>query len=60
MRRCREPRSPRTRGWRHETTFADFRIWWHHFFYTALTDQLAAAGAIRVPEPGLFHYVMIR
>lgn len=46
--------------WHDETTFAEYRIWWYHFFYTALTDQLAADGAIRVPETGLFHYLMIQ
>lgn len=46
--------------WHDETTFGEFRIWWYHFFYTALTDQLAADGSIRIPANGLFHYLVVR
>lgn len=45
--------------WGKEITFEEYAIWWYHFFYTALTDRLAAEGAIRVPASGLFHYVIV-
>ncbi len=50
----------RASRWHAETTFEEFRIWWYHFFYTELTNQLAAEDAIDLPETGLFHYLMIR
>ncbi len=46
--------------WHVETTFEEFRIWWYHFFYTELTNQLAAEGALNLPETGLFHYLLSR
>lgn len=46
-------------SWRRETTFEEFRIWWYHFFYTAVTEELAREGVIHIPETGLFHYILV-
>jgi len=45
--------------WGAEVTFEEYRIWWYHVFYTALTDRLAEAGVIRIPSTGLFHYAIV-
>jgi len=47
-------------AWGAEVTFEEYGIWWYHFFYTALTDQLGAEGVIHIPATGLFHYGVVR
>jgi hypothetical protein len=42
-----------------EVTFEEFLIWWYHFFYTRVTDQLIAEGVIEVPPGGVFTYLQI-
>jgi hypothetical protein len=41
-----------------ETTFEEYLIWWYHFFYTAVTDRLAALGALRIPANGVMTYIV--
>lgn len=52
--RAQYDRSPYTGG----TSFEEYLIWWYHFFYTAVTDRLAAAGALRIPAGGVTTYVV--
>lgn len=41
-----------------EVTFEEYLIWWYHFFYTETTNQLAAAGALRLPPSGVITYLI--
>jgi hypothetical protein len=45
--------------YRSEVTFAEYAIWWYHFFYTEVTDSLAAQGLLAVPATGNVTYVII-
>jgi hypothetical protein len=42
-----------------EITFQEFFMWWYHFFYTAVTNELAARGLIRIPPGGTFTYLVM-
>ena len=46
--------------WHDEISFEEYRIWWYHFFYSALTEQLAQEGVLTIPATGLFHYIVVR
>lgn len=41
-----------------ETTFNEYFIWWYHFFYTRVTDQLATDGLLQIPMSGNFTYLV--
>lgn len=40
-------------------TFEEYFMWWYHLYYTAVTDRLAAAGHIRLPESGITTYLLV-
>lgn len=42
-----------------ETTFNEYFIWWYHFFYTRVTNQLAADGLLRIPMSGNVTYFVV-
>lgn len=52
--RTRYERSP----YAEEASFEEYLIWWYHFFYTAVTDRLAARGALRIPAGGVTTYIV--
>jgi len=41
-----------------EISFNEYLIWWYHFFYSAVTDRLIAAGRIQIPSSGLANYII--
>jgi hypothetical protein len=41
-----------------EVTFAEYAIWWYHFFYSKVTDSLATHGLLAVPTSGNVTYVV--
>jgi hypothetical protein len=41
-----------------EITFEEYFMWWYHFFYTELTDILAARGFIEIPTSGFTTYII--
>lgn len=45
--------------WARSIAFEEYSIWWYHFFYTVVTEQLGAEGLIRIPPSGLFHYALV-
>ena len=42
-----------------ETTFEEFFIWYYHFLYSYVTDQLIAEGFIKMPEAGISQYILV-
>lgn len=46
-------------GYKDEISFNEFFIWWYHFIYTQVTDNLAKEGIIQMPEDGNFYYEII-
>lgn len=42
-----------------EITFQEFFMWWYHFFYTAVTNELVARGLIQIPPGGTFTYLVM-
>jgi hypothetical protein len=45
--------------YRDEITFQEFFMWWYHFFYTAVTNELVARGLIQIPPGGTFTYLVM-
>ena len=41
-----------------EISFEEYFIWWYHFFYTEVTDLLAAKGIIEIPNSGYTTYII--
>ncbi|MBD3287274.1 hypothetical protein GF337_00585 [candidate division KSB1 bacterium] len=41
-----------------EITFEEYFIWWYHFFYTKVTNLLAAKGFIEIPKSGYTTYII--
>lgn len=39
-------------------SFEEFFIWWYHFIYTDVTDELAKKGLLSIPQGGNFYYEM--
>lgn len=39
-----------------EISFEEFCIWWYHFFYSEVTDDLAAKDYVKIPDAGNFTY----
>ncbi len=44
--------------YKNEITFEEYFIWWYHFFYTELTNSLAAKGFIEIPNSGFTTYII--
>ena len=42
-----------------EVTFDEYFIWWYHFFYTRVTNQLAAKRILRIPTNGNITYLVV-
>ena len=40
-----------------EVSFEEYGIWWYHFFYTDITENLIAKGYITRPATGVFTYL---
>jgi len=53
-------RNYRKSGYAQELTFEEYAIWWYHFFYTAVTENLIAKGSIERPTNGIFTYLVSR
>ena len=49
MHRGKLIRSYRRGGYAREVTFEEYAIWWYHFFYTGITDNLVLKGYITKP-----------
>jgi hypothetical protein len=41
-----------------EITFNEYFIWWYHFFYTQVTNNLAARHLLRIPVSGNVTYII--
>jgi hypothetical protein len=41
-----------------EITFEEYLIWWYHFLYTEVTEQLALRGLLSIPSSGVVTYVV--
>lgn len=41
-----------------ETTFNEYFIWWYHFLYTEVTNNLAEKGFLKIPKSGNFPYIV--
>lgn len=42
-----------------ESSFEEYFIWWYHFLYTEITNQLAQKGHLKVPKSGNFPYLVL-
>lgn len=49
----------RQSAYANEITFQEFFVWWYHFFYTAVTNELVARGSIQIPATGTVTYLMM-
>jgi hypothetical protein len=38
--------------------YAEFFIWWYHFLYTQVTNDLGKSGELVIPEGGMCPYVL--
>jgi len=39
-------------------TYGEFFIWWYHFLYTQVTNDLAHSGHLLIPDNGMFPYII--
>lgn len=39
-------------------TYAEFFIWWYHFLYTQVTNDLVDRGDLVLPEGGMYPYII--
>lgn len=39
-------------------TYAEFFIWWYHFLYTQVTNDLAKSGNLIIPGSGMYPYII--
>lgn len=39
-------------------SYAEFFIWWYHFLYTQVTNDLAEAGDLIIPENRMYPYIV--
>jgi hypothetical protein len=46
-----------TSSWAH-LTYAEFFIWWYHFLYTQVTNDLARSGDLIIPKSGMSPYII--
>lgn len=44
----------------HEISFQEFFMWWYHFFYTAVTNELVRLRLVALPTTGTFTYLRRR
>lgn len=42
-----------------ESSFEEYFIWWYHFLYTEVTNQLAQKGYLKIPKSGNFPYLVL-
>lgn len=45
-------------GYQKEIAFEEFFIWWYHFLYTDITNQMASKGMLNIPQNGNFEYLL--
>ena len=50
-------KSYRESAYSQEVSFEEYGIWWYHFFYTDVTENLIAKGYITRPATGVFTYL---
>jgi len=58
--RDRLEKSYRASLYSQEITFEEYSIWWYHFFYTGVTEDLIGKGYITRPAAGVFTYLNSR
>lgn len=41
-----------------DLTYAEFFMWWYHFLYTQVTNDLAKSGDLIIPQSGMCDYIV--